>query len=82
MDGRRGWIYHVATAPDQRRRGIARRLVAEVEDALRALGCPKVNVIVLDGAEEAAAFWEAAGYTRLAARQFGHDLGATRGRRA
>ena len=84
-DGRRGWIYHVATAPDRRRVGIARRLVERVEAGLRAVGCPKVNVIVLDTASEAAAFWTAAGYTRLAASQYGRVLaagdGAGRGRR-
>jgi GNAT superfamily N-acetyltransferase len=79
-DGRRGWIYHVATAPDQRRHGIARRLVAEVEDALRALGCPKVNVIVLDDAEDAAAFWGGVHAPRRAAVR--PRSGATRGRRA
>jgi ribosomal protein S18 acetylase RimI-like enzyme len=82
-DGRRGWIYHVATAPGRRRQGIGRRLLTEVEDRLRAVGCPKVNVMVLDGADEAAAFWTAAGYTRLDARQYGRALaaGASRGRR-
>jgi ribosomal protein S18 acetylase RimI-like enzyme len=73
-DGRRGWIYHVATAPDRQRSGIARRLVEAVEAGLRAVGCPKVNVIVLDTAEGAAAFWKAAGYTRLAASQYGRVL--------
>jgi ribosomal protein S18 acetylase RimI-like enzyme len=75
-DGRRGWIYHVATAPDRQRSGIARRLVEAVEAGLRAVGCPKVNVIVLDTAGEAAAFWMAAGYTRLAASQYGRVLAA------
>jgi ribosomal protein S18 acetylase RimI-like enzyme len=73
-DGRRGWIYHVATAPEHRRRGLAARLVRTVEDGLRAMGCPKVNVIVLDTAEGAAAFWTAVGYTRLAASEFGRVL--------
>ena len=74
-DGRRGWIYHVATAPEHRRRGLAGRLVRRVEDGLRAVGCPKVNVMVLDTAEEAAAFWTAIGYTRLAASEVGRVLG-------
>jgi ribosomal protein S18 acetylase RimI-like enzyme len=29
-DGRRGWIYHVATAPDERRAGLAAELVHRV----------------------------------------------------
>jgi ribosomal protein S18 acetylase RimI-like enzyme len=30
-DGRKGWINRLAVAPDQRRQGLARRLVAEAE---------------------------------------------------
>jgi GNAT superfamily N-acetyltransferase len=74
-DGRRGWIYHVAVAPDHRRRGIARQLVERVEGGLRAAGCRKVNVMVQDGNGEGEAFWTAAGYTPNAARQLGRELG-------
>lgn len=73
-DGRRGWIYHVAVAPDARRSGLGRRLVHEVERRLRALGCPKVNVIVRDDNPDAVRFWEALGYASPPARQFGREL--------
>lgn len=73
-DGRRGWIYHVGTAADRRRAGIGRRLVHEVERKLRALGCPKVNVIVRDESPGAASFWTALGYSSPPARQFGKEL--------
>jgi ribosomal protein S18 acetylase RimI-like enzyme len=73
-DGRRGWIYHVATAPAHRRRGIARELVARIEVALRGLGCPKVNVVVLDDNDAGIAFWESLGYATLPARQYGRRL--------
>ncbi|TMC73116.1 MAG: GNAT family N-acetyltransferase [Chloroflexi bacterium] len=36
FDGRRGWLYHVATHPDVRRRGIATRLVRTIEKELVA----------------------------------------------
>jgi ribosomal protein S18 acetylase RimI-like enzyme len=77
-DGRRGWIYHVATAPGHRRRGIGRQLVTRIEAGLRELGCPKVNVIVLDDNEEGVAFWIDLGYTMLPARQFGRRLNEER----
>jgi ribosomal protein S18 acetylase RimI-like enzyme len=73
-DGRRGWIYHVVIAPDHRRRGIGRRLVAQVETGLQALGCPKVNVIVMDENDEGVDFWVSMGYGMLQARQFGRVL--------
>jgi GNAT superfamily N-acetyltransferase len=73
-DGRRGWIYHVATARDHRRTGIGRRLVAEIEERLRVLGCRKVNVIVREGNDVGAEFWRAIGYALSPARQFGREL--------
>ena len=73
-DGRRGWIYHVGIHPDHQRRGIANRLVAMLEERLRALGCPKVNVIVLDENQDGVAFWLALGYVILPARQYGRVL--------
>ncbi len=74
-DGRRGWIYHVATARSHRRRGIARDLVRQVETRLGELGAAKVNLIVRDGNDEAAGFWEALGYELSPARQYGRELG-------
>jgi GNAT superfamily N-acetyltransferase len=73
-DGRRGWIYHVAALPEQRRTGLATRLVRQVEERLGSLGCRKVNVIVRDDNEAGAAFWEELGYTAAPARQMGREL--------
>ncbi|HEY2916176.1 MAG TPA: GNAT family N-acetyltransferase [Candidatus Limnocylindrales bacterium] len=73
-DGRRGWIYHLATASDRRRQGLGQRMVQEVERKLRQLGCPKVNVIVRDENPDGAAFWEALGYALPPSRAFGKEL--------
>jgi ribosomal protein S18 acetylase RimI-like enzyme len=73
-DGRRGWIYHVATAPSHRRQGHATRLVREVEARLRALGCPRANVLVRLDNPDGARFWEALGYADRSTRQLGRDL--------
>ncbi len=74
FDGRRGWLYHVATHPDERRRGIARTLVTRVEERLRALGCPKVNLIVWEENAHGMRFWEAIGYRREATVEYGKEL--------
>jgi ribosomal protein S18 acetylase RimI-like enzyme len=74
-DGRRGWIYHVTTAPGHRRQGIATRLIDQVEAGLEALGCPKVNVMVRDDSDGGAEFWASRGYTTAPARQYGKELG-------
>ena len=78
-DGRRGWIYHVATSTAHRRAGLATKLVRQVEEAFVALGCPKVNVIVRDGNVAGAAFWTKLGYRLHDAHQFGRELASRDG---
>lgn len=73
-DGRRGWLYHVAVHRDERRRGIGKGLVAEIETRLRALGCPKVNLIVWDDNTYAMRFWEALGYRREKTVEYAKEL--------
>ena len=73
-DGRRGWIYHIATSADQRRSGVAARLVAEIESRLQRLGATMINAIVRDDNPDAVLFWEAAGYARAPTRQFSRSL--------
>lgn len=74
FDGRRGWLYHVATHPEVRRRGIATRMVRTVEDRLRELGCRKLNLIVWESEDEAMAFWSALGYRREPTVEFAKEL--------
>jgi ribosomal protein S18 acetylase RimI-like enzyme len=61
-DGVRGWIYHLAVAPELRRRGLGAQLVRAAEERLRALGCPKVNLQVRPNNREAVAFYRRLGY--------------------
>jgi GNAT superfamily N-acetyltransferase len=74
FDGRRGWLYHVATAEDHRRQGVATRLVERIEASLADLGCPRVNVSVGEGRDAGRAFWHARGYELNPARQFRKEL--------
>ncbi|HEX9269791.1 MAG TPA: GNAT family N-acetyltransferase [Candidatus Limnocylindria bacterium] len=73
-DGRRGWLYHVAVHPDERRRGLGRELVAVVEARLRERGCPKLNLIVWDDNQYAMRFWDALGYRREKTVEFAKEL--------
>jgi ribosomal protein S18 acetylase RimI-like enzyme len=61
-DGHRGWLYAVAVRPDRRRHGVGTALVRHAEAALRALGCPKVNLQVRATNAGVVAFYRALGY--------------------
>lgn len=73
-DGHRGWLCSVGVHPEARGGGIGRRLVAEAERALTALGCPKVNLQVFSGNRGAQAFWRSVGYAPDDVVAFGKRL--------
>ncbi|MBL8025572.1 MAG: GNAT family acetyltransferase [Fibrobacteres bacterium] len=61
-DGHRGWIYSLAVDPDSQKRGIGRQLVDKAESALKALGCPKLNLQILDTNNKVIGFYEKLGF--------------------
>ena len=61
-DGHRGWLYAVAVDHPHRRHGIARHLVAYALDALRQLGCIKVNLQIRSDNAQVVAFYESLGF--------------------
>ncbi len=73
-DGHRGWVNYLAVAPQAKRSGLGRRLMAAAEAKLAALGCTKVNLQVRTGNAAAAAFYEALGYRRDAVVSYGKRL--------
>jgi len=62
FDGRRGWANRLAVRPAMRGRGIASGLLAELERRLRALGCPKINMLVECDNGDARALYQKLGY--------------------
>jgi ribosomal protein S18 acetylase RimI-like enzyme len=62
FDGIRGWIAHLAVAPELRRRGVATQLMRAAEAHLRALGAPKINLQVRATNRGVVAFYEKLGY--------------------
>jgi ribosomal protein S18 acetylase RimI-like enzyme len=48
-EGHRGWINCLAVAAPFRCRGIGYRLMERAEEILRAVGCPKINLLVRVG---------------------------------
>lgn len=73
-EGHRGAINYLAVDPDCRRHGYARAIMDAAESLLREAGCPKINLMVRDGNEEAIAFYETIGYADNEVRCFGKRL--------
>lgn len=61
-DGHRGWLYYLAVATGSRHDGIGKSLVVEAERRLRALGCPKVQLMVRPDNDRVRGFYHALGY--------------------
>lgn len=75
FDGRRGLIYHLAVDPAWRQQGIATRLMDEVESRLRAKGCRKAYLLILNG-NSVAELYRKRGWKSMQPRVeiFGKDL--------
>ena len=65
-DGRKGWINRLAVAPDQRRLGIAQKLVGAVEQRLIDLGIEIFACQIEDWNETSMSVFDRLGYTRHA----------------
>jgi ribosomal protein S18 acetylase RimI-like enzyme len=63
-DGRRGFLHHLAVAPDCRRKGIGRALVERCLSSLRELKILKCNVFLFSHNPEGEAFWRGMGWKR------------------
>jgi len=63
-DGHRGWVYYLAVDPDYRRQGLAAELMQHAEAALKALGCPKIDLMVRDTNQPVIDFYQRIGYKK------------------
>lgn len=61
-DGHRGWLYAVAVLPKLRRSGVGRELVLHVIEALKQLGCKKINLQIRADNAEVADFYASLGF--------------------
>ena len=57
-------IYHTAVDAELRGRGIGRALVRRAEEALRAEGIHKANLVVFRTIESGNAFWRSQGWVQ------------------
>lgn len=62
FDGHRGWVHRLAVDPARRRNGLGEALMAHLERALDARGCPKLNLQVRASNAAVVAFYRRLGY--------------------
>ena len=74
FDGRRGLVYHLAVAPDFRRKGVATLLMHEVERRLRDKGCLRCYLLVRPENTDAKRYYGKSGWTLLDDLLFSKDL--------
>lgn len=73
-DGRRGRIYHLAVDRAQRRRGIGRALLGELERRLAERGCIRAHLHIAGANTAAHPFYERLGWQRMDATAWRKDL--------
>jgi ribosomal protein S18 acetylase RimI-like enzyme len=61
-DGHRGSVFYLAIAPAQQGKGYGQQLMARIEVLLKAMGCPKLNIVVRSSNEPVLGFYRKLGY--------------------
>jgi len=61
-DGHRGWLYYVASAPDQQRQGTGKAMIEAGEQWLRDRNVLKVQLMIRDTNTAVVPFYERFGY--------------------
>jgi ribosomal protein S18 acetylase RimI-like enzyme len=61
-DGHRGWIYSLGVRRDLQRCGIGSALLTHAVEALRARGCPKINLQIRGDNRAVVGFYERHGW--------------------
>ena len=57
-DGHRGWINYFAVHPDFQAKGYGKQLMDNVENKLRELGCPKINLQIREGNDKVFSYYQ------------------------
>ena len=62
-DGHRGWVYSLAVDGREQHRRIGSALIDKIAQALRSLGCLKVNLQVVGSSSGVVEFYEKLGFS-------------------
>jgi ribosomal protein S18 acetylase RimI-like enzyme len=63
FDGRRGFIYHLAVAPERQGEGIGKALTERVSEGLKKLGCIRLLLLVDEDNLSAQEFYKEIGFS-------------------
>ncbi len=63
-DGYRGWINYFAVHPDFHNRGFGKQVMGYVENILRELGCPKINLQIREGNKKVLSYYQKLGFVQ------------------
>ena len=61
-EGHRGWINYFAVHPEFQARGYGKQLMDNVENRLRELGCPKINLQIREGNDKVFSYYQKLGF--------------------
>ncbi len=74
FDGRRGMVYHLAVAPEQRGRGLGTALMVELESRLKAKGCRKYYLLVTQDNPGVVDFYRQLGWDVMPVQIMGKEI--------
>ena len=61
-DGHRGYINYFAVHPNFQLRGYGKQLMDNIENKLRELGCPKINLQIREGNDKVFSYYQILGF--------------------
>ena len=73
-DGHRGWINYFAVNPEFQSRGYGKQLMDNVENRLRELGCPKINLQIREGNDKVFSYYQKLGFVEEKRTNMGKRL--------
>ena len=73
-DGHRGWINYFAVHPDFQSSGYGKQLMDNVENKLRELGCPKINLQIREGNDKVFSYYQKLGFVEEKRTNMGKRL--------
>ena len=73
-DGHRGWVYYLGVDPAYQRKRLGRQMMAAIEKKIRAMGCPKINLMIRTDNLGAVEFYKRIGYKMDETIQMGKRL--------